>query len=95
MEKDARHWIREIYQKAAEPERNALERLLLMKKAQRFGLIADMAGLSDEDKEFLYNAKQITSDEIAEIIAEIVAEEARKAAGNIFVRFFRWIGIIG
>ena len=40
MNKETKRRIRGIYQRMAAPERMALERALLMKKKDRFGLIA-------------------------------------------------------
>jgi hypothetical protein len=69
MDSKTRKRIRGIYQRMAAPERMALERALLMSKSQRFGLIADITGLSYDDKEFLYNLSQPTQEDIDEMIA--------------------------
>jgi hypothetical protein len=69
MDSKTRKRIRGIYQRMAAPERMALERALLMSKSQRFGLIADITGLSYDDKEFLYNLSQLTQEDIDEMIA--------------------------
>ncbi|DBA35065.1 TPA_asm: hypothetical protein vir555_00039 [Caudoviricetes sp. vir555] len=61
--------FRQIYQAMAAPERLALERLLFMGKRDRFGLIATMAGLTDEDKEFLFSLENMTSEEANQLIA--------------------------
>lgn len=61
--------FRQIYQAMAAPERLALERLLFMGKKDRFGLIATMAGLSDEDKEFLFSLANMTGEEANQMIA--------------------------
>lgn len=61
--------FRQIYQAMAAPERLALERLLFMGKKDRFGLIATMAGLTDEDKEFLFSLANMTDEEANQIIA--------------------------
>jgi hypothetical protein len=69
MDSKTRKRIRGIYQRMAAPERMALERALLMSKSQRFGLIADITGLSYDDKEFLYNLSQLTQEDIDDMIA--------------------------
>ena len=61
--------FRQIYQAMAAPERLALERLLFMGKKDRFGLIATMAGLTDEDKEFLFSLANMTGEEANQMIA--------------------------
>lgn len=61
--------FRQIYQAMAAPERRALERLLFMGKRDRFGLIATMAGLTDEDKEFLFSLENMTDEEANQLIA--------------------------
>ena len=61
--------FRQIYQAMAAPERLALERLLFMDKRDRFGLIASMAGLTDEDKEFLFSLANMTDEEANQLIA--------------------------
>ena len=61
--------FRQIYQAMAEPERLALERLLFMGKRDRFGLIASMAGLTDEDREFLFSLANMTDEEANQMIA--------------------------
>lgn len=69
MNKDVRRTLRDIYQRMAAPERQVLERALLMNKRDRFGLIASIAGLSDEEQEFLFNFEKLTNDEVADLIA--------------------------
>ena len=61
--------FRQIYQAMAAPERLALERLLFMGKKDRFGLIATMAGLTDEDREFLFSLANMTGEEANQMIA--------------------------
>ena len=61
--------FRKIYQAMAAPERAALERALLMNKKDRFELIASMAGLTDEDKEFLFSLANMTDEEANQMIA--------------------------
>ena len=69
MDSKTRKRIRGIYQRMAAPERAALERALLMNKKDRFELIASMAGLTDEDKEFLFSLANMTDEEANQMIA--------------------------
>jgi len=69
MTKEDKRVVRDIYQRMAAPERQLIERAMLMDKSARFGLIAQLSGLSDEEQEFLFNLKKLTNDDVAEIIA--------------------------
>jgi hypothetical protein len=84
MDSKTRKRIRGIYQRMAAPERAALERALLMNKQDRFGLIASIAGLSDEEQEFLYNLSQLTQEDIDELIAYAARGFIMRLLGSIF-----------
>jgi hypothetical protein len=84
MNKDDQRRLRKIYQAMAAPERMLIERALLMKKKDRFGLIASIAGLSDEEQEFLYNLSQLTQEDIDELIAYAARGFIMRLLGRIF-----------
>ena len=84
MNKETKRRIRGIYQRMAAPERMALERALLMKKKDRVGLIASIAGLSDEEQEILFNASQVTQEDIDEMIAYAARGFIMRLLGRIF-----------
>ena len=84
MNKDDKRRLRKIYQAMAAPERAALERALLMSKKDRFGMIASIAGLSDEEQEFLYNLSQLTQEDIDEMIAYAARGFIMRLLGRIF-----------
>ncbi len=84
MNKDDQRRLRKIYQAMAAPERMLMERALLMSKRQRFGLIADITGLSDDDQEFLYNLSQLTQEDIDEMIAYAARGFIMRLLGRIF-----------
>jgi len=84
MDSKTRKRIRGIYQRMAAPERAALERALLMNKKDRFGMIASIAGLSDEEQEILFNASQLTQEDIDEMIAYAARGFIMRLLGRIF-----------
>ena len=84
MNKDDQRRLRKIYQAMAAPERMLIERALLMNKKDRFELIASIAGLSDEEQEFLYNLSQLTQEDIDEMIAYAARGFIMRLLGRIF-----------
>jgi (p)ppGpp synthase/HD superfamily hydrolase len=84
MDSKTRQRIRGIYQRMAAEEKLALERALLMKKKDRFGLIADIAGLSDEEQEILFNASQFTQEDVDDMIAYAARGFIMRLLGRIF-----------
>ncbi len=84
MNKDDQRRLRKIYQAMAAPERMLIERALLMNKQDRIGLIASIAGLSDEEQEFLYNLSQLTQEDIDEMIAYAARGFIMRLLGRIF-----------
>ena len=84
MNKDDQRRLRKIYQAMAAPERMLIERALLMNKKDRFELIASIAGLSDEEQEILFNASQLTQEDIDEMIAYAARGFIMRLLGRIF-----------
>ena len=84
MDSKTRQRIRGIYQRMAAPERAALERALLMNKKDRIGLIASIAGLSDEEQELLFNVASFTREDIDEMIAYAARGFIMRLLGRIF-----------
>ena len=84
MNKDDKRRLRKIYQAMAAPERMLIERALLMKKKDRFGLIASIAGLSEEEQEILFNVSQLTQEDIDEMIAYAARGFIMRLLGRIF-----------
>jgi len=84
MNKDDKRRLRKIYQAMAAPERMLIERALLMNKKDRFELIASIAGLSDEEQEILFNASQLTQEDIDEMIAYAARGFIMRLLGRIF-----------
>jgi len=84
MDSKTRQRIRGIYQRMAAPERMAIERALLMNKKDRIGLIASIAGLSDEEQELLFNVASFTREDIDEMIAYAARGFIMRLLGRIF-----------